>query len=85
MGRGKVASEIDLFWALQDDGWERDSRIMAWIYNLNQTVGNLFSGNAKYKSPDDFNDSLKAPSDSPEAIEDDYPWAPAPEEASDDK
>lgn len=75
MRRGKLDGELDLYFAYTDDAWERTSRLLAMTHSLMVTVGNMFGGKLKHESPDHFNDTLKSPPDSKEAIEGDYPWA----------
>lgn len=49
MVEGKSDGELDMFWACQDDAWERASHQLAMAHNA--AVGD----SSKSKSPADFN------------------------------
>lgn len=85
MYQGKLDGELDLYFAYVDDAWERTARMLAIIHQLKTTVANMFGGKLKNHDPDYFNDSLKGPADSQEAIEDDYPWAEPEKEITNGK
>ena len=79
MARGKADGELDLLFAHVDDAWERTSRTLAMLHNLIEVVGHIMDGKAKFKGPDDFNDSLRGPADAGDDDEDGYtsPFLPA--------
>lgn len=53
MVEGKSDGELDLFFLMQDDAWQRTSRLLSMAHNA------AVSDTNKAKSPDDFNDHAK--------------------------
>lgn len=81
MAQGKEERDLDFFFAMSDDAWERSAKVVWMVHNLYAAVAGLFGTKIQCKKPDDFNDSLLGPDDVPGSDPDDYPWA-EPEDSS---